>query len=805
MSYHVDNILNPRSFIHAANQEALVLQSTCNETRLRFFNNTVLPNSDQPNYTLNASNNDFLISKSDQLISLFTVENGESRVKVPGVVYSKRYEITTENDKKSVILYNPNTASSNQFAGFGFSNNALVYQVPTDASVHQFLAASNASESYELMRIQRSSIGVAQVGIGTHVIASNVALAVRSVGVNEVAQFSTTTDDAFVRLFTNNYGATDNATKGVVIGSSNYDKTATAKNDFYVGNVINGSITRTLTIRDQRFGIRTIDPQANLHIVADNQDAFRVDGSSITNAINVDTHGHVGIGSAPEHTQTLTVTGRMVVDRLSVGAPTDASTPLIIAYGMKNPTNVNYLDFGFSTLSNIKDIYTPFLYACNIDNHLLNIAQRSFLYNATMSTRSSNAGGYVWFNTSLYGVSTNYDLYLLASNVATGAVTVRSTSNVSFTGEPPYTFVMNGRFDTGTYWVGLSGRGYSGQNYGYWYVNNTLTSITIPTSDTIGDPTVTLTGSNVTNVRTTVSGIQYHAAGAQIQFQQSNILFTNMHGTVNASLTLPYALEVGVDTSPTSLDSLSQYTYTQVFGPTYPTLNTSNLNTVSYTIPSTATSRMVTLRYRLYNVRYDTINLPDIKSFPVQWHQIPASFNEVTMEVGVRTSMPISSVVRQQLVSATNPFQFATFSSTSPSSFDAIYDPIRNAFYSSTASLSYRTPFDPTFTTATSREYLALKLTTLAPLVSFVVNLSTATSVTIQSVFVRWNTVTSNDLDASVFYMDGGCAASTPVQDKRYVVQLPIANMPMASPVDIYVTIRFTGTLNNSDIQILYA
>jgi hypothetical protein len=55
-----------------------------------------------------------------------------------------------------------------------------------------------------------------------------ITLGVQASNQVEVTQFSSTTDQVFMRFFTNNYANTgvDNLNTGVVIGSSNYDKTS---------------------------------------------------------------------------------------------------------------------------------------------------------------------------------------------------------------------------------------------------------------------------------------------------------------------------------------------------------------------------------------------------------------------------------------------------------------------------------------------------------------------------------------------------------------------------------------------------
>lgn len=201
MNHPVENILNPRAFIHASNEDALVLQSTQSESRLRFYNNRVSPNAISPGYVLSASNEYFTVSKDTNLIMSFGL-NADDRipqVSVPGRVSANKFEVSIRNDKKTIVIADYNYYSSNQFAGFGYIGGQLHYQVPSDLNIHRFMAAADAHTSYDLMRIQRSAAGVPQVGIGTTMFASTTT-ALHVAG-NVVVQGDIAFNDAkYVRL-----------------------------------------------------------------------------------------------------------------------------------------------------------------------------------------------------------------------------------------------------------------------------------------------------------------------------------------------------------------------------------------------------------------------------------------------------------------------------------------------------------------------------------------------------------------------------------------------------------------------------
>lgn len=175
-SYPVEDILNPRVFIYSSNTDALVLQTPTSETRLRFYNDRVSPNSTTSGYLMSYSNEHFTVSKDENLIALYTIDQNRAQVTVPGRVSTKRLEIASPDSidtKKSIVLADFNYSSPTQFVGMGYTNARLEFQIPATANQFAFLTGADAYSSYELMRIQRSSTGITQIGIGTTVISSN--------------------------------------------------------------------------------------------------------------------------------------------------------------------------------------------------------------------------------------------------------------------------------------------------------------------------------------------------------------------------------------------------------------------------------------------------------------------------------------------------------------------------------------------------------------------------------------------------------------------------------------------------------
>lgn len=182
MTYAVDTILNPRSFVYSSNREALVLQSVTNETRLSFLNNTANQYNIEPRYILSASNEHFVLIKDSNVIIQFSDVNGEPLAKVPGRIQANVFEVpSSATGRKTVILKDYNAFSDHQFAGIGFTDGKGVYQVPSQANQHIFYAAVDGVSSLELMRIQTNAQGSPQVGIATNALngsASNLRLRV---------------------------------------------------------------------------------------------------------------------------------------------------------------------------------------------------------------------------------------------------------------------------------------------------------------------------------------------------------------------------------------------------------------------------------------------------------------------------------------------------------------------------------------------------------------------------------------------------------------------------------------------------
>lgn len=622
---------------------------------------------------------------------------------------------------------------------------------------------------------------------------------VQSSNASEVAQFSSTTDEAFLHLYTNNYQNTENTSYGVAIGTKSYSPTS---NDFYIGNIINNgtAVDRVLTVRGDRVGIRTSIPQAILHVVGSNlpdqSNIVRVEAinSPPYPAFVINKYGQIGIGTEPDANQLLTIRGKIVVDNIQVGGTSSNSSQsrLITAYGMAPPSDASYLDFGYTTMSNISNIVTPLLQATNITQTIANIANYTFINDATIATSSPTTKGAVTFTTTLYGNSPSYVYTLTASNATTNAApTVLGPFTTSGS-----TDVQTALFTTGSYIVHINANGSNGSGSGGVIFKPFAASFVVGTVDLIGTPTMSLTSSpppSFTNTTTLVSGIPYYTNGVTITFPISAISFTNMYNTIDPRPLVATALNINGQA----------FTHADVFTNVL-TGNTTNTRAIAITMTSTSNiSSPTNVQATVYNVNTSNSNPLFIPSIAYLGTAIPES----SAQIAQYSAMPISSVTRASIAtSSATPSQpslstdLSIFSSSTPSAHDALFFPYNSTFYSSYTTINTnRGTYAPSYTQISgAHNILALRIQTTSQLYTFVLNLAGAIGV--QNVYVNWVAL-NTWYNASTYYtLAGGCAAATP-SSTRFPIRLP-PGTTFASPSDIYITVVFSGSIPMSGISL---
>jgi hypothetical protein len=182
--YPLDILNNnpPRAFIYGNSNnaelksDALVLNSLTPQTSLRFINS----NTDQnlnPNFLFALSNESFSVQKNDTTIIDYNIdENMNAIVNVYGNITTNNLAISSNYPNyKAIVFQDFDTASCNQFAGIGYSNDTLNFQLPQNQNKFTFTKNTN-----QLLTIQEDIYGNSQLGIGVSNIESGLSLQVGS-------------------------------------------------------------------------------------------------------------------------------------------------------------------------------------------------------------------------------------------------------------------------------------------------------------------------------------------------------------------------------------------------------------------------------------------------------------------------------------------------------------------------------------------------------------------------------------------------------------------------------------------------
>lgn len=624
----------------------------------------------------------------------------------------------------------------------------------------------------------------------------NLTFGVQASNVAEAAQFSSTTNDVFMHLYTNNYqDVVENTAYGVAIGSSNYATTPFPRNDLYLGDVINNgaAIDRVLTMRDTRIGIRTSVPEATLHVVGSNMpttcNILRIDAPLVRQALYVDKDGFVGIGTTPTSNQGLTVRGKLVVDNIQVGGgSSDSSSRLVVAYGLAPPSDVSYLDFGYSTMSNISNIVTPLVQANNLISTFYNIGNNTFLNNTVTTASAATLRGDVTFTTSFYGNAPSYLYTLTTSNVATGAVARVNATPKKTTGSVDQ---LTSNFTTGSYTVSIDAAASNGMGLGSYYVAKNVATFNVGQVDTISAPTAILVGTPTFSSTTiTYSGVPYYTTGVQMTLPINAINFTNIYQTI--------------DPAPATVLTLgnSNYPHSAVFT-NHLIANATNTKSVTLTLASNVTT-ILNIPATVYNINGSNTYPAFVAS--VTYVGVPMS--EINVPSAQYSSVPVSALVRMSTGSASpNSGNISTFSSSSPTQYDSLFSPMSSTFLTTYTALQAVTgTYMPTYTQISgTHNQLLLRATTTAPLYSFVLNLAGATGVS--AVQVNWAAVNTTWYDATVLYTNaGGCAAAvtSPPPTSRFPVRVPqsIADQVLPDQSSIYINITFSGSIPMAGITL---
>jgi hypothetical protein len=189
--------IKPTGYFYASNASgaAVVLDGALDHTDMLFYNQGL-----GGALALSASNQALTVSSGGTKIARFQLDSASRpTLDVEGVVATKQLIVKEAFGAKSVVLRDFNELTSSQFAGFGYSNGFLNYQLPGGNATHAFYTAVNGDANVELVRIGRNaSSGSAQVGIGTSVFDSP-ATALQVAGAARVMGDATVDGNLYVR------------------------------------------------------------------------------------------------------------------------------------------------------------------------------------------------------------------------------------------------------------------------------------------------------------------------------------------------------------------------------------------------------------------------------------------------------------------------------------------------------------------------------------------------------------------------------------------------------------------------------
>jgi hypothetical protein len=437
------------------------------------------------------------------------------------------------------------------------------------------------------------------------------------------------------------------------------------------------------------------------------------------------------------------------------------------------------------------NISTPWIVASNVNDTFYNISRFKYINSATVSTGTISPSGLVPFAVNFNGNSTSYSYVLSATSNNTSIVSSTQTANANTTS-------YSSTFASGTYNVHLRVTT-PGTGTGSSFIGSNLATFTVPLTDNIAAPSValgtspTFSSANIVNV----SGIPYYGNGTTVTFGANGLGFQRMYNTID-----PRTIS---GLNPLTING-STYTYASVFT-NVTAASTSNNNSLVTTL-SSATNGLINLSSITRNVNFQSGITANIVSGIAY---IGTAVNESTLDMATYTNMPITAATRltidagesTPLTPAIGNLKDFTTGNGAPSPYDAFYAPINGVFYPSYASIN-RGTYAPSLPggLSTTAEYLTFKLTTTAPLSTFVINF--ANSASINDVQIYWVSLGAW-YSAKTFFTSGGCGSTTYTAGAiRFPITLPQGET-LSGSTNIYVNVNFTGSINLAGIAVTYA
>ena len=434
-------------------------------------------------------------------------------------------------------------------------------------------------------------------------------------------------------------------------------------------------------------------------------------------------------------------------------------------------------------------VTTPFLAATNVNDTFRNIAANTYINTATVFVGTPLTNGFTTLTMHLNGNSLQYTYNLVVSSNNATVLSINNTIAGS-TSSTLYT-TTTGTFVQGSYTVQL-GVTTPGTGTGSSFQGSNLASFTVGATDTIGTPFVIRSSAptfSTTNL-TTVSGLPYYTSGTTVTFPTNSIGFSNIYNVIDPRT-------IG-GLYPININGTS-FEYSSVFT-NVTTANSTNTAANPLQITLSGAGSEITVPATVFNVNLNNLNF----NFLPNVCYLGNAINEASMAMATFTGLPVSSVNRYSVSAVgTGPttYTLASYSGT-PSSYDSFYSPFDSRLYPQSSSV-VRGSFSPTFTGLTgTRPYVALTVSTTAPLSTFVINLAGSSG--ISSVFVQWVVASSTWYDATVLSTSGGCGGTTYTSGAlRLPVTLP-SGLSLPSSSTINIVIGTTGNVYVPGISLTY-